>query len=240
MKTNPRTSIIEGKKHNYTNQGFEARLENKMKVTPANLIRWSGLAAMVAGIIYIGIQPIHPPDNLSSVTTGGGAMVSYLTIAMALLALIGTLGIYARQVSEAGWIGLIGLFLFSLFWIATTVFTFAEVFILPVVAADIPKFVEGFLGIFSGNASEVNLGYLPVFGPLAALLYILGGLLFSIATLRAGILPRWSASVLAFGALAPLAASLLGHPLDRILAVPMGLALIFLGYALLFEKRKKV
>jgi hypothetical protein len=240
MKTNPRTSIIEGNKHNHTNQGFEARVENKMKVTSANLIRWSGLAAMVAGIIYISIQPIHPPDNLSSVTTGAGAMVSYLTIAMALLALIGTLGIYARQVSEAGWIGLAGLFLFSLFWIATMVFTFAEVFILPVVAADVPKFVEGFLGIFSGEASEVNLGFLPVFGPLAAILYILGGLLFSIATLRAGILPRWAAGVLAFGAAAPLAASLLGHPLDRILAVPMGLALIFLGYALLFEKRKKV
>ena len=75
-------------------------------------------------------------------------MVTYLTIAMALLALIGILGIYARQVSEAGWLGLAGLFLFSLFWIATTVFTFAEVFILPLVAADVPKFVEGFLGIF--------------------------------------------------------------------------------------------
>ncbi|WP_253701914.1 hypothetical protein [Bacillus sp. FJAT-27445] len=240
MKTDPRTSIIEGNKHNYTNQGFEARLENKMKVTSANLIRWSGLAAMVAGILYIGIQLIHPPDNLSSVITGAGAMASYLTIAMALLALIGTLGIYARQVSEAGWIGLIGLFLFSLFWIATTVFTFAEAFILPLVAADAPKFVEGFLGIFSGYESEVNLGFLPAFGRLGALLYILGGLLFSIATLRAGILPRWAAGVLAFGALAPLTASLLGHPLDRILAVPMGLALIFLGYALLFEKRKKI
>ncbi|WP_254660753.1 hypothetical protein [Bacillus sp. FJAT-27225] len=240
MKTDPRTSIIEGNEHNYTNQGFEARLENKIKVTSANLIRWSGLAAMVAGILYIGIQLIHPPDNLSSVITGAGAMASYLTIAMALLALIGTLGIYARQVSEAGWIGLIGYFLFSLFWIATTVFTFAEAFILPLVAADVPKFVEGFLGIFSGYASEVNLGFLPAFGRLGALLYILGGILFSIATLRAGILPRWAAGVLAFGALAPLAASLLGHPLDRILAVPMGLALIFLGYALLFEKRKKV
>ena len=86
MKTNPKTSIIEGNKHNHTNQRFEARLENKMKITAANLIRWAGLAAMVAGIIFIGIQPIHPPDILSSVTTGAGAIVSYLTIAMALLA----------------------------------------------------------------------------------------------------------------------------------------------------------
>ncbi len=34
-----------------------------------NLIRWAGLAAMAAGIIFAGIQPIHPLDVLASVTT---------------------------------------------------------------------------------------------------------------------------------------------------------------------------
>jgi hypothetical protein len=33
--------------------------ESKMKVTASNLIRWTGLAAVVAGIIFAGIQPIH-------------------------------------------------------------------------------------------------------------------------------------------------------------------------------------
>ena len=41
-----------------------------MKITASSLIRWSGLAALVAGLIFAGIQPIHPPDVLSSVTTG--------------------------------------------------------------------------------------------------------------------------------------------------------------------------
>ena len=41
----------------------------------ANLIRWSGLAAMGAGIIFAGIQPIHPPDVLASVTTSLWAVV---------------------------------------------------------------------------------------------------------------------------------------------------------------------
>lgn len=30
--------------------------ENNMKITPSNLIRWTGVAAIVAGIIFAGIQ----------------------------------------------------------------------------------------------------------------------------------------------------------------------------------------
>ena len=68
--------------------------------------------------------------------------------------------------------------------------------------------------------------------------YVLGGLLFGIATLRAGILPRWAGGLLAIAAVSVLAAALLPHPLDRILAVPMGLALAWLGYALWSEGRE--
>ena len=68
---------------------------------------------------------------------------------------------------------------------------------------------------------------------------MLGGLLFGIATFRAGILPRWPAGLLAFAAVSPaLLAWLLPHPLDRILAVPMGVALAWLGYALWSERRE--
>ena len=50
--------------------------ERKMKITASSLIRWTGLAAIVAGIIFAGIQPIHPPDVLSSVTTGAWAIIT--------------------------------------------------------------------------------------------------------------------------------------------------------------------
>ncbi|WP_251038265.1 hypothetical protein [Paenibacillus albidus] len=151
---------------------------------------------------------------------------------MSLLGLFGIAGIYFRQVEEAGWLGLAGFLMLSLFWLATMAFTFAEAFILPLLATDAPEFVEGYLGIFSGTASQINLGALPAAAPLAGGLYILGGLLLGIATLRASILPRRAAALLAFAAVSTLASSLLPHPLDRILAVPMGLALVWLGYAL--------
>jgi hypothetical protein len=230
MNANRQTTVITGNNK-----------ERTMKITTSGLIRWTGLAAMGAGIIFAGIQPIHPLDVLSSVTTGQWAITESLKTVMAFLGLFGMAGLYVRQVKAAGWLGLAGYLLFSLFFALTTAFAFAEAFILPLLATEAPTFVEGFLGIFNGHPIETNLGALPALYALAALGYVLGGLLFGIATFRAGILPRWAGGLLAFAAVSPLLlASLLPHPLDRILAVPMGISLIWLGYALWSERRAPV
>ena len=78
-------------------------------------------------------------------------------------------------------------------------FTFAEAFILPLLATGAPTSLQGWVGMFTGSASEINLGVLPTLWTLTGPLYIFGGLLFDIATFRTGILPRW-AGVLLFTA----------------------------------------
>jgi len=83
----------------------------------------------------------------------------------------------------------------------------------------------------------MNIGTLPVLYIFVGVLYTLGGLLFGSATFRAGILPRWAAGLLAVGAVAPSVFAPLPHPLDRALAVPMGVALVWLGYALWSDQR---
>lgn len=202
-----------------------------------NLIRWAGLAAMGAGIIFVVIQPIHPLDVLSSVTTPRWVIIQSAKTAMCLLGLLGMAGLYARQVKAVGWLGLAGYLVFSLFYALTLPFVFAEAFILPLVATEAPQFVAGFLGIINGQASAVSLGALPALYSLTGLVgYVLGGLLFGIATFRAGILPRWAAGLLAVGAVAPFVLAQLPHPLDRTFAVPMGVALAGLGYALWSER----
>jgi len=194
---------------------------------------------MAAGIIFAGIQPIHPPDFLSSVTTGAWAIITPLKTAMCLLFLLGIAGLYVRQVEEAGWLGLAGFLLFSLSWALQTAFVFAEAFILPLLATAAPKFVEGFLGIFNGRPVEMNLGALPAAYTLVGVLYVLGGLLFGIATLRAGVLPRLPAGLLAVAAALTPAAALVPHELQRLAAMPVGLALAWLGYALWSERREQ-
>jgi hypothetical protein len=146
--------------------------------------------------------------------------------------MLGIAGIYARQVKEAGGLGLAGLLLLEVMWTLTAAFQFAEAFILPLLATTAPAFVEGFLGITSGATSETNLGLLPTVFSLTSVFYLLGGVLFGTATFRARILPRWAGAALAIGTVAPLAFALLPHEFMRVAAVPFGLSLAWLGYAL--------
>jgi hypothetical protein len=208
-----------------------------MKPTASKFIRWAGILAMVAGIIFAGIQPIHPPDVLSSVTTGAWAIIQSLKLVMCLLFLIGIAGIYARQVEKAGRLGLAGFLLLSLSWWLQTGFVFAEAFILPRLATAAPAFVESFLGLANGSPGDMAIGALVPAYAVVGLLYMLGGLSFGIATLRAGILPRWPAALLAVAATVTPAAALLPHEYQRLVAIPVGLALAWLGYALWSERR---
>ena len=203
-----------------------------------NRIRWAGVSAMAAGICYTVVGIFHPPNVLSSVTTTQWAIVHVLATAMCFFGLLGLTGVYARQAKETGWLGLAGFVLLSLWFVLILGFSFVETFILPPLAAEAPTFVDGFLGMFNSTASAINLGVLPTIWLVTAPLYILGGLLFGIATFRAGILPRWAAILLVIGsALAPVAALL---PLEQQpkVALPVGIALAWLGYALWSERRE--
>ena len=197
---------------------------------------------MAAGFLFIAIQAIHPDDILSSVTTAQWATAHYLSIAMDILAMFGIAGLYARQVEKSGWLGLAGYLLFSLFWASSLAFHFIEAFISPVLAINAPKLAEGLLGIVTGTPSEISLGALPAINMLSGILgYALGGLLFAIATFRARVLPRWASVLLAVSIVLPFfTQSLVQHPYDRIFAVPVGLALAWLGYALFSEHREPV
>jgi hypothetical protein len=208
-----------------------------MKVTASSLIRWAGLSALVAGICFVVLGLLHPPNVLSSVTTTRWAIVHSLALAMSLFGLLGMMGLYARQVNEAGRVGLAGFLLLSLWLVLILPFTFFEVFFLPLLATEAPTFAEGFLGIFTVSASEMNFGVLAALWKLSGVLLLLGGLVFGIATFRAGILSRWAAGLLAVASVLSPAAALLPPELEPLAAVPIGVGLAWLGYALWSERR---
>ena len=214
-----------------------------MKITAANLFRWAGLSAMVAGTLYVLVGLSHPfvghHGGLPSVTADVWVLTHALTIGVSFFGLLGMAGLYARQAEAAGWLGLAGFLLFSLWLVLVPGFTFFEALILPLLAVDAPRFAEGFLGIFTGAAGGTEFGTLATVWTLMGPLYILGALLFGIATLRAGVLPRWAAGVFGVGAVASLAFALLPRALEPLAAVPVGVGLAGLGYALWSERREE-
>ena len=210
-----------------------------MKPTRSRVIRWSGLAAMAAGIIFAAIQPIHPPDVLASVTTGTWAIITSMKLAMCFFFLLGIAGLYARQVEESGWLGLAGYLLFSLSWALQIGFVFAEPLILPVLAAAAPQFVVSYLGVVNGSPGTLNIGAIVPLYAFVGITYMLGGLVFGIAMYRAKVLPRWPTALLAFVAVLTPAAALLPHATQRMVAgIPMGVAMAWLGYALWADRRE--
>ena len=208
-----------------------------MKPTAAKLVQWAGVSAMAAGVCYAVVGMFHPLETLATVTTTQWATVHVLALALSVLGLFGLTGLYARQAAATGWLGLAGFVLLSLWLVLQAPFTFAEVLILPRLATESPAFVESFLRMFNGHPGEMNLGAAKTLWDLDGFAYMFGGLLFGIATIRAGILSRWAAGLLAVGtALAP-AATQLPHEQKALVAVPVGLSLAWLGHALWSERR---
>jgi hypothetical protein len=208
-----------------------------MKVTHAHLIRWAGLAAMLAGLCYVFVGIFHPANAPASVTTTRWEVVHVVACAMSFFGVIGLVGLYVKQATKAGWLGFAGFVLLSAWMVLIMGFSFVEAFVLPRVATSSPGFVQGWMGMFNGDPSPVNLGALPALWTLSAPLYIGGGVLFGIATFRAHILPRGAAVLLAVGTVLAPVASQLSLTWQPKVAIPTGLALAWLGYALATERQ---
>jgi len=122
--------------------------------------------------------------------------------------------------------------MFASFYLATTAWTFVEVFVLPQIAGDAPQFVDDYLGVPAGVSAQGDVGTLPLFFTVVSGLYLLGGLLLGIAVFRAGILQRGAAALLAGGTVLSLTAAVLPHSVGRYAAVPVGMAMVWLGWSL--------
>jgi hypothetical protein len=191
----------------------------------------------VAGLSYAVVGVFHPANVLASVTAPRWAIVHIFALAMSFFGMFGMTGLYVRQVEESGWLGLIGYLMLTTWFAMVLGFTFVEIFILPIMATVSPPFVEGFVGMFTGTPSTIDLGALPTLWTISGPLYLLGGLVFGVATFRAGVFPRWAGALLAVGTIAGPAAILFPPDLVGLVAVPVGIALAWLGYALWSERR---
>ena len=182
----------------------------------ANLIRWGALAALASGAFWIAgslLQLAYPQDPPGAL----GYYLNYLGTAVFSAAYLGMLGglvgLHARQVESYGRLGRAG-------------------FLLAFVGAALAFVGQATSGIFPENGT---LGWLfsdPGFGFMVGILLTsLGLVLMGIATMRAGVLPRWCG----FGLVALVVFSALGAFGGFVM---VGLIWLALGYALWSGKRQ--
>src|SRR5674476_1354876 len=79
-----------------------------MTVTTTTLTRAAGVAAVVGGLLYIGVQIKHPNLDLALISTTEWKVRQTMKVLFASLSLAGITGMYLRQVTRTGVLGLIG------------------------------------------------------------------------------------------------------------------------------------
>jgi hypothetical protein len=182
--------------------------ESVSRISPAGIIRGSGVFAILAGASMV-LAPFLHPESPQSGAWVPVHMLYFATLTVVLLVLV---GIFVRQLQRAGWLGLAG---FLLAFVGTAM-----------------GLLEGREHLFShdfGRGTPSGLWELI----LASFVFSVGYLLLGVAVVRAGVLPRGAGVLLAVGA--PLVAfappigvqavTIIGHTL-------FGAGLAWVGYAL--------
>jgi hypothetical protein len=203
-------------------------------MSTTNLIRWSGLVSLLAGVLYAIAALLHPVgEDLTAVNSPNWVTSHLVYWVSAILILFSLIGLYARQTEQSGRLGLVS---FVLAFIGTTVvgsIFFMASTVIPLVAA-------------AGSPAFFDKAMTPpaLFMPVIILGFVLGYILFGITIMRAGVLPRWSGLLLIVGVSlfpiseAPLFNLTLSHVIVTIGDVLFGLGFAWMGYALWSEKRE--
>jgi len=206
-------------------------------MTTNTLVRAAGLAAAVAGLIFIAVQINHPPMVVDSVTSTEWVVRNTAKVVFAALALAGITGMYLRHVRSTGVLGLIGYLVLSAGFLVIGSIAFIAAFILPTLADKAPAYAQDILTAAAGGSPTGDIGLMQLAFIVSGLTYVVGGGVFGVALFRARVLARWAAALLAVGTVATLALKVLPHSFERPFAVPTGVALIGLGLALWRDQR---
>src|SRR5919112_4627257 len=122
-----------------------------MTITPTALTRSAGVAAILAGVTFIGVQIGHPHLDVTSVGTTEWVVRNTAKMAFAALALVGITGMYLRQVKETGVLGLISYALLSTGYLLIFSTSFLAGYVLPSLAQTDPAYVNGVLAAAGGG-----------------------------------------------------------------------------------------
>jgi hypothetical protein len=195
-------------------------------MTSSNLIRWSGLAALVGGVLIAVLdvaESVISGGQPESVIAGTTALiiVRIAFLVPILLILLGLVGLYARQAEQAGSLGLIAFLVAFSGTVMVFGLQWSGAFLWPWLADVAPELLD----------TEPTTLLVAAF-MLGFVLLALGWLLFGLASLQARVLPRGAAVLLMVGAALLFVLIIIDVPGSGIV---FGVALLWMGYALWSE-----
>jgi hypothetical protein len=197
----------------------------------AHLLGWCGIALMAAGGLMVVATLLHPSRETATtiVASESRLVAAHVVYTLAwLLVLLGLPGLYAAQREGMGRLGL-ACFLTAFAGTYLIAVTGNFGFLAPVLAKQSPAVLD-----------SINQ-YMPVviINGLAAILFMIGYILFGIAMIRTATLPRWSGVLVAVGAPAHLLGfgmaqlvSTAAWPIAILGSVSLGAGLGWAGYRL--------
>jgi hypothetical protein len=209
-----------------------------MTITTTTLTRAAGVAAAVGGLLYIGVQIRHPNLDLALITTTEWKVRQTMKVLFASLSLAGITGMYLRQVTRTGVLGLIGYLVLATGFLAMVGVEVIGLVVVPAIAASSPGYVSDVLAVaVPGGHATGDLGLIQPLISLMGIGFLGGSVLFGIALFRANVLARWASALLAVGAVATLTIPLVPQVNFRLFAIPTGIALVGLGHSLWRDQR---
>jgi hypothetical protein len=181
--------------------------------------RWAGLASVVAAALMLThqfSQLVFGFTMSESMAIATHSIRNGLALAAMFALLMALSGLYARQATESGKLGLIGYLIAALGTLLVAGDWWYESFVAPVIAAQAPELLR------AAPSGTILIGAALTFGSFA-----LGWIIFGVASLRGRVFPRGAAVLMIAGGVAGILA--LSAPFQ----IPLALAVLWMGLSLL-------
>src|SRR5690348_13306715 len=158
-----------------------------MTITSNILFRAASVSAAAAGLIFIGVQINHPHLDASTIGTANVVARDSLKMLMAALALAGITGVYLRQITKMGVLGLIGYALFALGYLSMLGTEYVAALVLPALTHSSTAYVNDVIAVSTSAPAAGDIGLLKFAMQFTAVGYLGGGCIFAIALFRANV-----------------------------------------------------
>lgn len=164
---------------------------------PSQLDRWSGACWIAAGLLLL-FGTLHP-DIFATNLADAAADALWVPIHVAalvavVLTLFGLTGLYGTRVERLGTLGALGFVFAVVGLVMTACVSYAEAFLLPVLARDHPAAFDWDGPVTTSWAVRTTTGL--------ALFWMVGLVLLGVALWRSGVVPAGAARTLVGGAVA--------------------------------------